>query len=161
MRTRKLTSPRSVPRTIVCPVCKNTFAPTVHQRYCYRWGITERMFCSTVCYHKSNVGSGNPKWRGGKTIADDYIYVYCPEHPQATNKGYVAEHRLVIEKSIGRLLAPTEVVHHINDNPKDNRLENLMLLKDEAEHRRLHAKYRTRNHKGQFSGHKKNVSLLI
>jgi hypothetical protein len=49
----------------------------------------------------------------------------------------VREHRWLMEQKIGRKLLPTEHVHHINENPLDNRLENLQLL-GQAEHMRLH-----------------------
>jgi hypothetical protein len=45
----------------------------------------------------------------------------------ADAKGYALEHRLVMARSLGRTLRPTETVHHRNGDTLDNRLENLEL----------------------------------
>ncbi len=80
-------------------------------------------------------GSKNPLWKGGRIKHQrGYILIYKPEHPFATKGGYVFEHRLIIEKQIGRYLKSKEVVHHINGNPSDNRLGNLMLFSSNSEH---------------------------
>lgn len=84
-------------------------------------------------------GAGHPEWKGGRLkTKQGYIKIYCPGHPYATKprKKYVFEHRLVMEKHIGRYVLPGEVVHHKNGIKNDNRIENLELYSCNAEHLR-------------------------
>ena len=46
-------------------------------------------------------------------------------------------HRWKMEKHLGRKLKPNEVVHHINHNKTDNRIENLEPFPDNETHLRL------------------------
>ncbi|MDD5435889.1 MAG: HNH endonuclease, partial [Nitrospira sp.] len=83
-------------------------------------------------------GSNNYHWKGGRTRhSKGYIYVYAPEHPAADKHGYVFEHRLVMEKIIGRPLRPDEVVHHIDGYPANNRDEENLILLTNNQHTRL------------------------
>lgn len=88
----------------------------------------------------ANVGEKNSNWRGGKNM-DSYGYwrIWSPTHPFKDCYGYVFEHRLVMEKHIGRHLTRDELVHHINEIKTDNRIENLQLM-TRIEHSRLHFK---------------------
>lgn len=63
----------------------------------------------------------------GERTDKGYKEVYRPNHPRCSKKGYVKEHRLVMEEMIGRYLEPLETVHHKNGSRKDNRPENLEL----------------------------------
>lgn len=69
-----------------------------------------------------------------KYIDDGYILIYSPSHPYANSRGCVLEHRLVVEKRIGRFLVPQEQVHHVNGIKDDNRDENLELMGSAGEH---------------------------
>lgn len=90
--------------------------------------ISERNSCN---YNGLN-GYGHTK-----THNRGYVLGYAPRHPNAHKDGYVMEHTLVMEMSLGRYLDPNEVVHHINRIRSDNRIENLVLM-DSKEHCRMH-----------------------
>ena len=90
--------------------------------------ISDRNSCN---YNGLN-GYGHTKLHNG-----GYVIVYVPKHPKAHKDGYQMLHTVVMERAIGRYLEPNEVVHHINHDRKDNRLENLMLM-DKKEHMRMH-----------------------
>ncbi len=74
-------------------------------------------------------GELHPGWKGGKIRnGDGYIFVYSPNHPCRRSQPYIFEHRLVMEKHLGRYLESWETVHHINGIKDDNGIENLQLL---------------------------------
>lgn len=97
-----------------------------------------------VASHKAKMtGTRNPAWRGGVMLRNakgNYKgarYVRCPAEFMAMtrNDGYVMEHRHMVAMAIGRMLTSPEVVHHINHNSLDNRLENLMLFACNKDHK--------------------------
>lgn len=71
-------------------------------------------------------------WHGGRVrMKSGYVGVLVdPDDPFASMRsttGYVPEHRLVMARHLGRPLAASEQVHHVNGDRTDNRIENLQL----------------------------------
>lgn len=99
-------------------------------------------YCSVTCQYKSCAGSNSYRWTGGRKNKrgkkGGHILAYAPNHPNADRVGYVAEHRLVVERDLGRYLSQDEHVHHIDGDPQNNDLSNLAVV-SVHEHRMAHA----------------------
>lgn len=79
----------------------------------------------------------NAFWRGGYTVdTDGYILERRPDHPHADKHGYVRQHRLVMEQTLGRYLTKREVVDHRDTDTSNNVPSNLRLFASNAEHLR-------------------------
>ncbi len=104
-----------------------------------------KLFCS---------GINNPRWNGGVHKKNNgYIEIYCPSHPYADKRGYVYEHRLVMEKHIGRYLLPEEIIHHKDLNKTNNNISNLQIV-SASEHTLIHAKLMG----GGLHGKRRNIN---
>lgn len=80
-------------------------------------------------------GENHWNWKGGKQVdCYGYVLILNPDHPYSDSHGYIREHRLIMEKKIGRYLTDEEVVHHINHQRDDNKIENLMLFENHSQH---------------------------
>ena len=87
--------------------------------------------CWLCATRKSNMlrsGVYSPTWNGGETVSTKgYKMVLKKGHPRAARSGYVAEHILVMEDILGRVVAKHETVHHKNGIKRDNSKGNLEL----------------------------------
>ena len=95
-------------------------------------------------------GESHHLWKGGISLRNrkgnyknyKIKYVRCPEEykEMARKDGYVMEHRLNVAISLNRTLSRVEVVHHIDHNPENNNINNLMLFKNNSEHKKYEFK---------------------
>ena len=83
--------------------------------------------------HRS-FGKDNPAWKGGRTITGGYFAIRAPHHPYVGKTGYIMEHRIIMERRLGRYLKSHEVVHHIDGNPYNNDSANLHLFPNDVTH---------------------------
>lgn len=89
---------------------------------------------------RSRHGRGSPLeknhfWKGGRCIdGDGYVLIKTSGHPYATKSGYVREHRLVMERELGRYLEPAEIVHHQDGDKANNDPSNLRVYETNSHH---------------------------
>jgi hypothetical protein len=81
--------------------------------------------CSLECKGEYYRGSLAPNWKGGEFITQETGHKFVAFERSDRVSKYVAEHRMIVMRAIGRLLERYEYVIHINNIPDDNRPENL------------------------------------
>lgn len=104
-----------------CVTCGTGFR---HQR------SVSRKYCSKPCEANGRMVRALSRSHNGRPArinAAGYVMVWEPDHP-ASYSGWLLEHRLVAEQTLGRRLGRADEVHHINRNKADNRAENLVVL---------------------------------
>ena len=125
--------------TVACEACG-----TEMKRYSYQ--ILEHVFCSRKCskgylsLKMTNLNGGlNPdrmnletrtklrKARLGTGKGESYAKTFGKH-----------SHMIAAEKMIGRSLLKGEVVHHINNNKRDNHPLNLMVFQSQSKHAEWH-----------------------
>ncbi len=111
--------------------CKNKRKTCFKKGYKFPEGIREKI-------GNAQKGCKNHNWKGGRLkTKKGYIMILNKNHPFSNCAGYIFEHRLVVERYIGRYLTPEEVVHHFGKKD-DNRPHMLMAFVNNSIHKIFH-----------------------
>lgn len=114
---------------VTCQECGKHFSCDRRTLHPERQG--PRRFCSQACKLLSWKKRGKPQsaLRLPHRNSAGYMYEFAPDHPSVQGKAYkrIGQHRLVMERILGRFLLPGENVHHKNGIRDDNREDNLEL----------------------------------
>jgi hypothetical protein len=128
-------------KTLTCLICdKNYYVPK------YRIRIAK--FCSREChsiYQMQLLGKFTNNYKGGHLRKDGYRLVIH-------NGKLCYEHRLLVEKLLGRKLKKSEIVHHKDGNKMNNKVENLEIT-NRSKHLIMHNPLDKRWHKNSFTNH--------
>ena len=106
----------------VCEACGTEFQAYKSRR---------RRYCSHKCYAASHRGSANGRYGGGLFQSGGRAFIVCRDGT------LLLYYRGLVEAHLRRELTPSEVVHHINGDSTDDRIENLQVL-TQSEHINLH-----------------------
>lgn len=140
---------------------KNTWKNHTHPykgkkgELCPRWGKKASAETkSKLCEIQQKRANENRYYR--KSHSYGYVLVYEPSNPAADRSGYVLEHRLIMEQHLGRYLTSDEIVHHLNENKADNRIENLEIV-TRSTHAKIHNNLGGKNEHNRITW-KNNIS---
>lgn len=129
----KGTKKRCGSQTMKCAFCSSKIKI---ENYRIKRSKTKTFYCSFFCKGKAlktyRLHYGFKKTRFTDKKYSDYKWVWNGTRMKA-------EHRMIMENHLGRVLESWEHVHHINEDPKDNRIENLMIV-TAKEHGKIHKK---------------------
>lgn len=134
----------------VCPFCRERF--TAWRNVVRRGGGN---YCSVQCFHADrSIGGEYSAIGGAMTRLTSEIYGV----QEATTRNLSREARRAV-KQAGIVLKPGQVVHHIDGDRSNNKLENLMIFDSHTAHMQYHHSLRKSGPKRKASAGKRVKSV--
>lgn len=119
--------------------CNKFFEKRIH-KFISDTQRDKNKFCSNKCAlavcrtKKHQMEAGN---KARKVIIEKYRGTGTKTYVKENGRN---QHVVVMERYLGRKLKKGEIVHHVDRNKKNNSIKNLLLLKSQSEHFKLHRK---------------------
>jgi HNH endonuclease len=84
-----------------------------------------------------NRGVNNSRYKGFKYSSHKIPrrMMYMPWHPNSEKSGYIYEYVWLMSRHLKRQLEKGETIHHMDGNPLNNEISNLILFKSHSEHK--------------------------
>jgi len=109
-----------------CVVCDKMFLQT---------RLNNTMYCNHLCkklaasrkFKGLPINGPKKHIKGSGYITSNGYKIISKNHPNASVRGQILEHKLIMSNHLGRPLGEKETVHHKNGIRNDNRIENLEL----------------------------------
>ncbi len=149
---------------ITCPSCGEQRYKH-YDPYKYPDKIRKCGHCSSMGNKRGSRAIHYPRQgRGGYMVVwidkKDFFFPMAAKAPNG-EYGFIAVHRLVMAKHLGRTLHSWENVHHKNGDKTDNTIENLELVASNSEHIKNHSKgYGDGYRRGLIDGRLKQIQEL-
>lgn len=99
---------------------------------------TKRGWCEA--HYRLWLRNGDPLVKRKRANGEGYLQGGYAGHQRTGVRKF--DHIIVAERALGRPLPAGAVVHHINEDRRDNRNENLVICPSRAYHNLLHARMR-------------------
>lgn len=110
-----------------------------------------------VLNKRHRIGDDHPLFKTGKTLSHGYVELSSKIWGKNQHR---YEHRVIMEKHIGRSLKSCEIVHHKNGNPQDNQIDNLIII-TRSKHKQIHSEIgKATRFKQQYFFDKKEIIEL-
>lgn len=76
------------------------------------------------------------RYQQSRVNGNKYRLLFKPDYEGSDSKGYIREHRYIMEVHLGRKLLKSEIVHHKDGNTLNNEVSNLEVM-DKRDHDRM------------------------
>ena len=95
----------------------------------------------------------------GRIIDGGYYKIKIRDYTPSLGRRYYLEHRYIMEQHLGRYLTKNEIIHHLNGDKLDNRIENIQIVSRQL-HPVIHYKLDVSDRICKLCGSNKTVSTL-